>query len=378
MRLLGLLVVCAGLPVTAALATSVSGRIWNDINRDGIQDLDEEGLSGINVYVAHFTFPPSIATNTTDASGHYSFSGLTNGNYYVWVFPPSKYAFTVRDAGEDDEADSDIDFYYSDQLSVTGTPITHLDVGVYILVPDIYMSTTANGVTNGSTLYVTNGTVVEFIHSVTNNGETPLSSAFIYNPTFDVFVEVAYCPASMFPGNSFSFSTQVVVTTSITNYTEAIAFPVTPLTCGEIEGLNPVISPNYSAVIVVNNLLDYDGDTLPNWWEMQYGLDPLTPNAPDANSDGDWMTDIEEFISDTIPTNAASYLPNATMTEEWMVVSETFTSRIYSSWWSTNLLDEPQIWTQFAPEQTGSGSTLWFTVTNQTPMMIFRTGVRLP
>jgi len=378
LRWLGLFAVCAGLTITAAHAADVSGRLWNDANRDGIQDLGEVGLSGVDVYIAHFTFPPTIATNTTDASGSYSFSGMTNGNYYVWVFPPTKYAFTVRDAGGDDEVDNDFDFYFSDLLSITGAPITHLDAGVYILVPGIYMSTTANGVTNGTPLYVTNGTVVEFIHSVTNNGETPLSSAFVYNPTFDVFVEVAYCPSSMFPGNSFSYSTQVVATASFTNYAEAIAFPVTALTCSEIAGLDPVISPNFSAVIVVEDLLDYDGDTLPNWWETQYGFDPLTSNAPGMNSDGDWMTDVEEFISDTIPTNAASYLPNATMIEQWMVASETYTSRIYSTWWSTNLLDEPQTWTRLSPEQTGTGSMLWFSFTNQSPMMIFRTGVRLP
>jgi len=376
--LLGVLATCAGLPITDALASSVSGRLWNDANRNGIQDMDEIGIPDVVVYIAHFTFPPSLATNTTDASGSYSFTGLTNGNYYVWLFPPAKYAFTIRDAGEDDEIDSDIDFYFSDLISITGAPVANIDVGVFVMVPDIYMSTTANGITNGSPLYVTNGTIVELIHTVTNRGETSLSSTFIYNPTFDVFVEVAYCPSAMLPGNTFTYSTQIVITASLTNYTEAIAFPVTFLTCSDIEGLDPVQSPNISEIIVVSNLQDFDGDSLPNGWETQYGFDPLTSNAPQVNSDSDWMTDFEEFIADTIPTNSASYLPNATIIEPWIVVNETFTSRIYSLWWSTDLLDDPQVWTIIPTEQTGTGSVLFFAFTNDFPTMKFRTGVRLP
>jgi hypothetical protein len=47
--------------------------------------------------------------------------------------------------------------------------------------------------------------------------------------------------------------------------------------------------------------LDPDGDGLPNWYEAENGLDPFTPNLGDT--DGDGLTEGEEFQYDTDPNN---------------------------------------------------------------------------
>jgi hypothetical protein len=62
-----------------------------------------------------------------------------------------------------------------------------------------------------------------------------------------------------------------------------------------------VLDPNLSAT----------GDGLPNWWKEQYGLDPLSTNGVNGvngDPDGDGMSNLEEFLAGTNPTNSASSL----------------------------------------------------------------------
>lgn len=126
---------------------------------------------------------------------------------------------------------------------------------------------------------------------------------------------------------------------------------------------------------------DTDGDGLPDWWESRYGLNPNVSNA--APADADWMTDWEEYIADTDPTNSASFFPNIILTNPppgtmAIVINPTSTSRVYNVQWSTNLLIAPQVWTVLPPEKTGTGSAVQFNVTNDAPGRSYRTGVRLP
>jgi len=130
-------------------------------------------------------------------------------------------------------------------------------------------------------------------------------------------------------------------------------------------------------------LADTDFDGIPNDWEILYGLDPNASNGPSANADDDWMTDLEEYIADTHPTNGASFFPKIILTDPplgTMVldVDPTSTARVYHVSWNTNLLELPQTWTLYPPEKTGTGSAISFTVTNEVPNRSFRTGVRLP
>jgi len=47
---------------------------------------------------------------------------------------------------------------------------------------------------------------------------------------------------------------------------------------------------------------------LPDSWEIAYGLDPNNPNDANIDSDGDTMTNLQEYIAGTNPRNAQSYL----------------------------------------------------------------------
>jgi PKD repeat protein len=50
---------------------------------------------------------------------------------------------------------------------------------------------------------------------------------------------------------------------------------------------------------------DYDADGIPSGWEMARGLNPFVVN--EGNTDGDWMTDREEYIADTDPLDGGSW-----------------------------------------------------------------------
>ncbi|MGD9780999.1 MAG: choice-of-anchor D domain-containing protein [Kiritimatiellia bacterium] len=128
---------------------------------------------------------------------------------------------------------------------------------------------------------------------------------------------------------------------------------------------------------------DYDGDGIPNDWESRFGLNPAWSNSPSMDSDHDGQPDIYEFVADTHPANGASYFPMVAVTNPpagamVLVVNPTSTARVYGVRWTTDLLSVPQIWTLVPPEKPGAGAAVAFTVTNDGPGRIYRTGVRLP
>jgi hypothetical protein len=57
-----------------------------------------------------------------------------------------------------------------------------------------------------------------------------------------------------------------------------------------------VLDPNLSAI----------GDGIPNGWKQQYGLNPLDPTVANADPDGDGLSNLQEFLAGTDPTNSAS------------------------------------------------------------------------
>lgn len=132
---------CPGLSNVA----SIGDFVWEDLNRNGIQDSGEMRIQGVtvNLYTCDGTL---IASTTTDSSGLYLFSDLMPGSYYVEFVLPPEYAFSPLDQGSDDEKDSDAD-------TATGkTTCTELvseeqdltwDAGMYKLVEELTVSKTA-------------------------------------------------------------------------------------------------------------------------------------------------------------------------------------------------------------------------------------------
>ena len=87
--------------------------VWVDKNGNGIQDADETGLEGVTVNLRDSDNNiVSIQTSTDD--GEFTFENPVPGTYNLEFSPPAGYSITSKDAGTDDELDSDAD------------PVTHL------------------------------------------------------------------------------------------------------------------------------------------------------------------------------------------------------------------------------------------------------------
>ena len=96
--------------VDAGLVTpygSIGDKVWNDTNRDGIQDATETGVPNVKVYLLNAS-GVKIDSTITDANGKYVFDSLTSGTYSVQFVAPSGNQFTNANIGND-ATDSDAD-----------------------------------------------------------------------------------------------------------------------------------------------------------------------------------------------------------------------------------------------------------------------------
>ncbi len=81
-------------------------RVWVDLNSDGVQNPVEPGAAGLDVNLID-AGGAIVATDTTDASGAYQFTGVVPGDYTVEVVAPG-FSFVSANVGADDTVDSDV------------------------------------------------------------------------------------------------------------------------------------------------------------------------------------------------------------------------------------------------------------------------------
>ncbi|MDE9798695.1 SdrD B-like domain-containing protein, partial [Staphylococcus delphini] len=84
---------------------SLGDKVWEDTNKDGIQDTTESGIA--NVKVTLTKADGTKVETTTDKDGNYKFTDLPNGKYTVTFETPEGYEPTQANAGNNDEVDSD-------------------------------------------------------------------------------------------------------------------------------------------------------------------------------------------------------------------------------------------------------------------------------
>ncbi len=98
----------AGLIFAPVPEGKIGDKVWNDLNFNGIQNDGEPGIANVTVKLYDCN-NNLLETTTTDATGKYEFDGLAAGSYYVEFTLPSGFVFTTKNAGSDDEKDSDAD-----------------------------------------------------------------------------------------------------------------------------------------------------------------------------------------------------------------------------------------------------------------------------
>jgi hypothetical protein len=79
----------------------ITGLKWNDLNGNGVQDTSEPLISGWVIHLFRSGDPSFHRRATTDASGNYSFAGLTPGSYTVCEALQAGWVQTAPTSGAD-------------------------------------------------------------------------------------------------------------------------------------------------------------------------------------------------------------------------------------------------------------------------------------
>ncbi|MBC8375128.1 MAG: choice-of-anchor D domain-containing protein [FCB group bacterium] len=135
--------------------TGVGDFVWLDVNEDGIQDVGETGVPGIDIEIK-IDGGASVATTITDANGYYSFTNLSPNTYRLYFTGlPAGYVFSPQNSGGDDNLDSDINTGTGESGALvisSGVFLSNLDAGVYQQsAPEISIKGNNVDITDGDT-----------------------------------------------------------------------------------------------------------------------------------------------------------------------------------------------------------------------------------
>jgi SdrD B-like domain len=114
-------------------AAEIGDFVWDDLDRDGVQDTGEPGIPGVSVALLLQEGGYLVASTTTGVNGAYRFSNLSPGVYQVMFSLPAGYIFTVPNVGSDTtDSDADMDGM-TGPIALFGevTDLTH-DAGMYL------------------------------------------------------------------------------------------------------------------------------------------------------------------------------------------------------------------------------------------------------
>jgi hypothetical protein len=125
---------------------------------------------------------------------------------------------------------------------------------------------------------------------------------------------------------------------------------------------------------------DSNEDGIPDGWSQMYGLNPTSPGLATVDADHDGLSNIQEYVADTNPTNALSNFHIESIPQGFTVAA-TFpasTNRVYTLFYATNLTDG--VWTS-VPNQIripGNGRLMTLSETNPASVRFYRVGVQMP
>lgn len=124
---------------------------------------------------------------------------------------------------------------------------------------------------------------------------------------------------------------------------------------------------------------DMDRDGLSDTWEEQYGGMTLFAGGT-SNFDGDGMTDTEEYIADSIPTNALSVfeITDAASAASNTIAFPSSAARVYSLVSCGDLCSGAWSGVAGATNRPGTGGIMSLTDTNGAHLQFYRVGVALP
>jgi CshA-type fibril repeat protein len=107
--------------------------VWEDFNKDGVQDIGERGVKEVFVTLFNNDTDEKVASTKTDENGLYEFPHLDpEFNYYVQFTVPAGYVVSPQDQ-DDETIDSDADATgKTDVITLTADQINStVDMGIY-------------------------------------------------------------------------------------------------------------------------------------------------------------------------------------------------------------------------------------------------------
>lgn len=226
---------------------SLGDKVWNDANKNGIQDANENGVQGVvvSLYNCSGSF---ISSTTTDANGEYFFSELLAGDYKVKFDLPATYLFSPKDQGFNDTKDSDADGTtgFSRCYTLNGGE-NNLSVDAGIFVQEITLQADLSLTKSVDKISVKNGDNVTFTVTVLNSGPNDAT-----NVTAKDFLSSGFDFASALPSQgNYDHATGIWTIGTITSGSTAtltIACVVdvptttaTPIDLGPAKGYNAFV-----------------------------------------------------------------------------------------------------------------------------------------
>lgn len=124
----------------AYLPATLGDFVWNDLNKNGIQDVGEPGIPGIKVdlYASNGLL---ISSTVTNEDGKYGFTDLRQRLYYIQFELKPGFRFTSQNQGDNSNIDSDVDETGTTPLIslAHGATFLAVDAGMYISEDNIVM-----------------------------------------------------------------------------------------------------------------------------------------------------------------------------------------------------------------------------------------------
>lgn len=215
----------------------IGSLVWRDRNVNGIQDANEEGIADVVVELVNANGLVTLTTST-DANGNYLFDGVVNGNYTVRIADvnfalngtlyssdQTKWYLTFKDAGSNDEKDSDGDENYTASASVDCGNDLAVDFGFFKSCVTIEKTGPAS---------VVAGSTIEYTFTITNCGDLTLKGGVdvydaMLNPSGDHKINHK-TPVN--PGDVWTFKKTYQTSTNdcgdFINTAKAVGHPVMP------------------------------------------------------------------------------------------------------------------------------------------------------
>lgn len=110
----------------------IGDRVWEDLNKNGLQDDGEPGIGGIEVIIFR-SFGVPFDTVFTNSEGIYKFTELRQGLYFIQFMIPQTFTITLTDQGVNDDIDNDADETGTTPLIslASGAELTSVDCGIF-------------------------------------------------------------------------------------------------------------------------------------------------------------------------------------------------------------------------------------------------------